>query len=139
MRDRFVDRLPQPEPTYQPRGGALVNLPAVFDSGQRAGERTEEFTLLGMPVTVLARPSWQWDFGDGATTTTSKSGGRYPNTDVAHTYRRAGSRTVTVRAAWTGTFTIDGLGPFAVDGGPVNQSATLDVEVREAGGQLVGD
>lgn len=136
VRDRFVDLLPPPRPSYQPGSGALVNLPAVFDSGQDEGVDREEFRLFSMPVHVEARPSWFWDFGDGATERTTESGGRYPDTSVSHTYTRAGERTVTVEASWTGTFTVDGLGPFAVTGGPVTQQETLDVVVRESGARL---
>jgi hypothetical protein len=146
VRDRFVDLLPRPDPSYQPAGGALANLPTVFASGQREGVERDDFQLFAMPVQVEAQPSWVWDFGDGdgdgpgggAALTTTKAGGRYPDLSVAHTYRRAGPRTVTVDTAWTGTFTVDGLGPFEVTGGPVNQRAELSVMVREAGGQLVG-
>lgn len=138
VRDRFVDRLPRPDPSYQPADGALVNLPTVFASGQRAGVQHDTFDLLGYAVAVQARPSWTWRFGDGGRLTTDQAGGRYPDTSVSHTYEAAGRRTVTVSAHWTGTFTVDGLGPFDVTGGPVTQSADLTVRVRESGGQLVG-
>ncbi len=138
VRDRFVDLLPRPDPSYQPPNGALANLPAVFASGQREGVERDSFQLFGLPVRVEAHPSWTWDFGDDERVTTTKAGGAYPDMSVAHTYRRAGPRTVTVATAWTGTFTVDGLGPFEVTGGPVNQEATLALVVHEAGGQLVG-
>lgn len=138
VRDRFVDLLPKPAPSYQPSEGALVNLPTIFASGQREGVEHDEFELFGMAVHVDAQPSWRWDFGDGDVERTTKAGGRYPDTSVAHTYTGAGARTVTVHASWSGTFTVDGLGPFEVAGGPVTQNATLDVVVREAGGRLVG-
>lgn len=137
VRDRFLDRLPAPDPSFQPPGGALTNLPTVFASGQREGEQSDDFTLVGLPVHVVASPSWTWRFGDGASLTTTKAGGAYPDTSVTHTYRAAGDVRVRVESAWTGTYTIDGLGPFEVTGGPVTQAATLDVAVREAGGQLV--
>ena len=137
VRDRFVDLLPPPKPSFQPPDGALVNLPTVFASGQREGERADEFELLGFPVQVVAQPSWTWDFGDGGALTTTEAGGRYPDMSVRHTYREAGQRRVTVTSSWTGTFTVDGLGPFAVTGGPVTQAADLEVTVREAAGQLV--
>lgn len=137
VRDRFVDLLPRPAPSYQPPNGALVNLPAVFASGQRDGVMRDDFTLFDLDVRVDAHPSWTWEFGDGTTLRTESAGGRYPDTSVSHTYREAGRLRVSVAASWTGTFTIDGLGPFAVEGGPVTQESGLWLDVREAGGRLV--
>lgn len=137
VRDRFVDRLPQPEPRFQPAGGALVNLAVVFRSGQQEGTRVDSFDLLGMPVEVAATPSWVWDFGDGSTLRTSDAGSRWPDTTVSHVYRSAGSYDVTVNASWSGQFTVDDLGPFDVDGGAVTQDATVEVVVREAPAELV--
>jgi len=139
VRDRFVDLLPPPHPSYQPANGALVNLPAIFASGQRDGVQRDDFVLFDLPVHVDARPSWDWAFGDGATLTTADAGGTYPDRRVSHTFTHAGQFTVSVDSSWTGTFTVDGLGPFDVTGGPVTQAATLAVTVREAGGQLVAN
>jgi hypothetical protein len=138
VRDRFEDVLPRPEPDYEPPNGALANVPAVFDSGQRGGVRVEDFQLNGLRVELRARPSWRWDFGDGTRLRTDEPGGAYPDTSVTHTYRSAGEQTVTCVASWTGTFTVDGLGPFDVTGGPVTQTAELDVTVRESAGRLTG-
>ena len=138
VRDRFVDRLPRPRPSSQPPNGALTNLPTVFASGQHAGLDSDDFTLLSMPVHVDARPAWTWDFGDGSTLQTTNAGGRYPDTDVAHMFRSPGSYYVAVRTRWEGTFTVDGLGPFDVTGGPVTQQAVLTVTVRDASARLVG-
>jgi hypothetical protein len=137
VRDRFVDRLPPPHPSYQPADGAIVNLPTIFASGQRGGADSDDFDLLGMPVHVDAKPSWLWDFGDGTTLRTDKAGGRYPDKSVTHTYEREGTAHVTVSSSWLGTFTVDGLGPFDVAGGAVTQDAAITVTVRSAAGQLV--
>jgi hypothetical protein len=140
VRDRFVDRLPQPRPSFQPDSGGLTNLPVVFASGQRAGVRTDDFDLLGYPVTVRARPSWEWTWGDGSPRLrTDDAGGRWPDVDVSHRFTAPGRYAVSVEASWAGTFTVDGLGPFDVEGGPVTQAADLDVLVRDAPAELVGD
>lgn len=140
VRDRFVDELPQPRPRFQPDSGGLTNLPVVFSSGQRGGARTETFELLGFPVAVEASPSWVWTWGDGsAVLRTNDGGSRWPDTAVSHRYTAPGSYAVSVQASWAGTFTVDDLGPFDVEGGPVTQSADLDVVVRDAPAELVGD
>jgi hypothetical protein len=140
VRDRFVDRLPRPEPRFQPAGGGLTNLPVIFRSGQSEGTRSDDFALLGMPVQVGATPRWTWRWGDGSSVLrTTDAGSRWPDTEVSHRFTRAGRYAVTVEAAWSGTFTVDGLGPFEVDGGPVAQQAELDVVVRDAPAELVGD
>jgi hypothetical protein len=140
VRDRFVDRLPRPEPRFQPAEGGLTNLPVVFRSGQRDGVRSDDFELLGLPVQVDASPRWTWRWGDGSPPLrTTDAGSRWPDTEVSHRYTAAGRYGVTVVAAWSGTFTVDGLGPFDVEGGPVTQEAELDVVVRDAPAELVGD
>ena len=49
--------------------------------------------------------------------------GAWPNDAVAHTYGSAGTFPVVVTTEWQAWFTVDGLGPFPVEGPPVARSA----------------
>jgi hypothetical protein len=129
-RDSFAKDLPALAPRTAPARGILAQLPVVFDSGQPGAEFTASYRLLGEEVRVTARTRWSWEFGDGATLSTDDPGGPYPHLDVSHVYRRAGSVQARVHADWTATFSVDGLGPFAVPE-PVTQDATSRIVVGE--------
>ena len=128
--------LPAPTPTYEPKTGALVNLPAIFDAG--AQQLTQSFRLGPLTVTVTARATrWTWTFDPGVTQTFDKPGGAYPNKDVTHTYTSAGARHVEVTAVWTATYTVNGRTTSLPVVGTVTRSAGLDVIAREARSHLV--
>ncbi len=137
VRDRFLELLPPQSPSYQPAAGTLVNLPTIFAAGQPATIGQKQFDLAGFSIGLTATASWLWQWGDGSSAVFDTPGGPYPDQSVTHTYRAAGSRRVVVTTTWDGVFTVDGLGPFAVAGPPVEQSSALDVTVREARAQLV--
>jgi len=137
VRDRFIEFLPEQRPSYQPSEGALVNLAAVFASGQPTSIGRKTFDLAGFGIELTADAVWQWDFGDGTARPFDVPGGPYPDLGVSHVYRTPGPRAVQVTTVWQGSFTVDGLGPFTVEGPPVTQTATLTVPVREARAELV--
>ena len=130
VQDGFVRGVPPLEPKSQPTVGILAQIPVVFDSGQPGGVREWEVNLLGRTVSLTARPGWDWTFGDGADLQTSDPGGRYPHAGVAHAYRREGDYLVTCTTTWTGTFLVDGLGPFPVVE-PIRQRERVWVRVGE--------
>ena len=136
LRVRMARDLPPLRPAAQPSRGAVTQLPVVFRSGQ-PGRWAASLMLLGLPVEVVGDPMWSWNFADGATVTTDDPGGRYPDLAVSHVYRRPGEMVVSVAATWAGKFTVDGLGPFGVEG-VVEQSARLDVRVGEGRALLTG-
>ncbi len=110
--DRVEDRLPALTVTTRPARGAITQLPVRFDAGQPAEPSSWTMPILDRTVEVVAVPTWTWTFGDetvGESPTADRSG-----PTPAHTYRRAGPMTVTVRTTWSATFRVDGLGPFAV-------------------------
>ena len=57
---------------------------------------------------------------------------------VTHTYRRPGSKVVTIKTTWEAEYSVNGVGPFPVSGDPVEQIATLRVPVKEARAVLIG-
>lgn len=139
VRDVAVSALPPLSAAVQPADGALVGVPALFRTGQPAsGIRGADLSVLGLDVVLDARVRWQWSYGDGSTALAARPGGRWPDTSVSHTYRRAGTRTAVVTSVWRGQYTVEGLGPFAVPGPPLTQQDQVTVLVREARAVLVG-
>jgi hypothetical protein len=138
LRDVVVERVPPVRWSYQPAGGAVVNLPAVFSSGQPQRLDTRTFDLIGFRVVLNAQPRWNWSWGDGASTTTDQAGGAWPDLSVTHTYRRSGPVQIALTTSWSGWFTVDDIGPFPTGGTPVVQQAGPWVlPVREARARLV--
>lgn len=139
VRDEAVALLPPLRAGMQPSGGALVGLPALFRTGQPAdGLVGSDLSVLGFDVVLDARVRWYWSWGDGSAGWASSPGGRYPDVSLSHTYRRGGAASAEVTSVWRGQYTVEGLGPFAVPGDPLTQTAVLPVQVREARAVLVG-
>jgi hypothetical protein len=138
LRDVVVERVPAVHLGYQPAGGALVNLPALFSSGQPARLDTRRFDLVGFQVVLDARPSWVWTWGDGSQTVTTEPGGPWPDRSVSHVFSDSGLARVSLATSWDGWFTVDGMGPFPTGGSPVvQQSGPWSVPVRQARAHLV--
>jgi hypothetical protein len=139
VRERVVNLLPDAAPSFQPRGGGIVNLPTLFASGEPETLTTEPFDVLGFSIVVTARARWVWTFEPGATQTFHVPGGAYPDVSVSHTYADAGTRRVVLATLWEARFTVNGEGPFAVPGPAISKTAApLTVPVREARSELVG-
>lgn len=121
FRDLVVD---PPALHMQPdRGWVLVNMPTIVYSDDAM--RTFETDLLGYRFDVEARPtSYRWDFGDGTTRTTSAPGRRYPAKDVAHVYRQAGDRRISLTVTWSGRYRVEGVGAWRDVQGTASTTAT---------------
>lgn len=138
LRDVVVERVPAVHWSYQPAGGALVNLPTIFASGQPRRLDTRRFDLVGFDVVLNARPTWVWSWGDGTQSPTDQPGGAWPDRSVTHTFTRPGLVDVALTTDWVGSFTVDGMGPFPTGGDPVvQQSGPWALPVREARAHLV--
>lgn len=138
LSDVVIEEVPPLQPTFQPRGGTLIGLPAVFATGQPATLGERRFNVVGFEIVLNGRASWAWQFGDGGTLTTDQPGGDWPDTTVSHSYRRAGGYPVSLSSTWEAWFTVDGLGPWPVGGDPVVQTDnSLTVSVVEARAELV--
>ncbi len=128
--DRFIADLPRVRLATDPPRGVLAQIPVVFASGQHAGPLERQYTLFGQSVTVTAHPRWRWDFGDGSALATVDPGGSYPDTAVAHAYRRAGPQPVRLTTTWSASFEVGDLGPFPVVE-PIEQHGAIDLMVGE--------
>jgi hypothetical protein len=138
LSDVVVEQVPELRPSYQPEGGTLIGLPAIFDAGQPRTLGERRFTLVGYDIELHGRATWTWTFGDGESMTTDDPGGAWPTATVSHTYAHAGSHAVDVTAQWRAWFTVDGMGPWPVQGDPVVQSVgPIPLQVVEARAELV--
>lgn len=136
--DRVRQEAPKAQPKFQPSSSAITALPTNFRSGQQASISRSE-SIAGIPVDFSARARWRWTWGDGSSAlATSQPGGAWPTMTVTHTYRRPGTKQVNLRTLWTAEYTVNGAGPFSVNGDPIEQSAALSVPVKEARSVLIG-
>lgn len=136
VREIVEQLVPPLRPAAQPANGILPHLPVVFRSGQSGTPVSGRHWVLDIPLEINATARWDWDFGDGARLATRHPGARWPDVDVAHTYRAAGSASVRVVTTWSATFTVDGVGPLEV-AQPVRQDRGLDLRVGEGRAILV--
>lgn len=134
--EEFERAVPETGLVYQPRRGVLPRLPVVFHSTQPRALPPSEHVVNGVAVTLYPRPTWTWDFGDGAVMTTSVPGSSYPDFAVSHAYTRGGNMRVEVTTTWNAAYTIDGIGPFEV-ASPVVQTARTTLKVGQARAVLV--
>ena len=124
--------VPPLRPRHRPPTGVLPHLPVVFDSGHPREPLTWTWSILGVPVSVRAQPTWAWQFDTGTPVTMVDSpGGPAIDDGVHHTYRMSGLHQVTVRSTWSATYSVGDLGPLSVRQ-PVHQAAEFPLLVGEA-------
>ncbi len=131
VRDLAQRAVPPLAVASQPVSTTLTGLPTYFRTGQPAFFVAAPATVAGTLVTLQARPSWTWDFGQGSLLTTRDPGGPYPSGRVRHTYPRRGIYRVRVTCTWHATYATRGLSDLPVDG-VVTQSMWIDLRVKEA-------
>ena len=130
IHERFARAVPAAEISCQPAQGLLPQVPTLFSSGQPAHVPTSTHTIGGRQIRLSPVAHWHWDFGDGAVLDTQLAGSRFPDLSVSHIYRESGTFQVRLRTTWTATYTVDGQGPFPVEG-TVTQSATATIRVGQ--------
>lgn len=119
----------------QPEGQVLPHLPVVFGVTQSESAIERSFEVIGLPIELIASPRWIWDFG-GSTLHTVSAGRPWPNQTIDRTFRRSGEMPVAVKAVWSATYTVAGVGPLEVVE-PVTQDADVTVPVGQARAVLV--
>ena len=130
----LADRLTQLIPTraihIQPTGDVLVQVPANFWT-DTSDKFQAQVLILGVPVSVNLKPTFEWDFGDQAPTlVTTLRGGPYPSNQITHTYHRAGRYEASLRVSWAGTWSSDGA-TFPVLGNNIVQVMSVLVVVGQ--------
>ena len=112
--------------TRQPPGAkALVSkIVIVYTSGD---SQTLETEVGGAPVTIVATPvSYAWDWGDGATTTTTDPGAAYPDQTVFHKYSHTAKGVViSLTTTWSATYSVEG-GPAQPISGTLTTTDTAN-------------
>ncbi|MDD2817378.1 MAG: PKD domain-containing protein [Candidatus Nanopelagicales bacterium] len=126
----FERSVPAAHITWQPPAGLLPHVPVLFDSGQPQDAGASTHGLGSASVTLIPRATWTWEFGDGGQLATSIAGSRYPQQAVSHRYRHSGTFPVTLTTAWSATYTVNGQGPFVVDG-QITQESHANVTVGQ--------
>jgi len=104
-------RLPiAPSPVHvQPdRGWVLVNIETIVYT--EATEQTFQTDLFGVPIEVVATPTWfTWDFHDGSRPLATTDAGRpWPAKDVFHVYEQPMTTHLTLTTTWSGRFRVAG-------------------------------
>ncbi|WP_418058623.1 hypothetical protein [Pimelobacter simplex] len=141
IRHAFAE-LPLSRPTLviqPPDGLTLVNLDTNFYTPDPR-PLTRTVTLLGHQVTIRATPAtFTWNYGDKTTRTTTDPGAPYPQLRITHRYERKGRYHPSLATTFTGTFRLDGAGPWRAIPGTVTLTSTPQaVRAIEAAPTLVG-
>lgn len=127
----------------EPEGIGVVGLPVNVVATAATHTRTGE--LFDLPVTVRFRPlSFTFDYGDGATRTSSVGGATWARlgvppftaTDTSHAYRARGVYTVTAGVHYAADVDF-GTGWIPVDGVLTVPAGATTVEILEARTALV--
>lgn len=127
-----------------PTRGAVVGIPLHCRSLQPSGLVAWTDSVAGYQVHTSAHATWTWTFvqqpADGGRAgrwshVTTDPGRAFPDRAVSQGFTAPGIHRVEVLARWRGTFTVDGLGPFAVDS-DLNQRVDLDVPTGSALGVM---
>lgn len=134
--------VPDLAPACAPERGVVVGIDLHCRSGQDSPAVNWVDSIAGYTIETTARANWQWSFQEhgisGPRTwvhSVDFPGADYPDAGIRQAFTSTGRHIVDVRATWRGTYTVDGLGPFAVPQ-PVQQSARLRVPVGSALGVL---
>lgn len=129
-------RVGLPSMSVQAPPETFVNYETVVYTRAETFART--VSLLGFTVEIEATPSeFRWDYGDGATETTTIAGRPYPATDITHTWTDA-HRTFhpSVDVTYQIRYRIDGGGWQTLGDTITAPGPEADVRIREATGML---
>lgn len=122
--------LPRAKIGFQPRAGAVVNVPTLFWSGVDS-PITFSLPLLGQKVEVRMTAHFTWNWGDGTSSSTVLAGGSYPNMNVTHTFISPGAYHVSLDLAWMGSAKL-GNTPIPILGPTIRSTSSAYVSVATA-------
>lgn len=137
VRDRVEKRIPQLTFVLQPSGQTLTTIPVIGYVTSSNSFTPKSFSLSGHKVTIRAKASYRWIWGDGASRWHTTRGRPYPKSDITHSYRKAAPYLVDVHAVWDATYEVAGVGTFPVEGDVVTQEIRHAINVRNGGTVLV--
>jgi hypothetical protein len=151
IRDRAIRLLPNVEPGKASTNPALVNTETIFWAATRPNRTLPTATVVGRQVQLrIAFDAAHWDFGDGATDTTTDPGKAYDDADdpcrtvhcpdyYTHTYPTTGVMRVTLTVTWQAGYRIAGGGWNDLDAPITGPTSTTALHLYEARGVLVPD
>jgi len=131
-------------PVVQPGQVTLVAFPTIVSTPDPGA--TGFAIAVPLPGAVAVTPSFGWTFTDPDGTTTTGTGagrlydGTLPSTPgyyLTHPFTHPGTATVAVTETWTGTVTVPGVGPVALD--PLVLTRTAQLTVKENRPVLIGN
>lgn len=130
--------LPPSELIVQPPNGrTLVNFDTNFYTETAPLDRT--IRLFGQRVDLRIWPSsYEWHFGDGATTATESAGSPYPDLEITHSYTTKGLVGPAVDTTYSAEFRVNGGAWRPVPGTVTIPGDAVALEVVEATPVLVG-
>jgi len=145
VRGEFANRLPRLEPQCAPERGVIVGVDMHCRSGQPSARHTWANLVAGYVVSTTADATWEWIFRQSDSLPGRRPsswahqvnypGEAYPRPGIGQAFDSSGRHQIEVTATWRGSYTVDELGPFAVEQ-PVHQKAVLEVPVGSALGVL---
>lgn len=135
--DHVIRYVPALVPGFDPPDGTLTSIPGIFWTGQPAILLPPSFSLSGRSVTITAKPTWRWVWGDGSAVWKSVPGAPYPSRQLTHQFPLPGDYETQVTTVWTATYTVSGVGTFKVSGEVIRQTQVLQVPVKSARAVLV--
>jgi hypothetical protein len=138
VREYVIRYVPELAPGFDPSDGTLTSIPGIFWTGQPTILVPPSFSLSGRSVTITAKPTWRWVWGDGTAIWKSVSGSPYPSRQITHQFGTPGDYETQVTAVWMATYTVSGVGTFEVSGELIRQTQVLVVSVKSARTLLVG-
>jgi hypothetical protein len=130
--------LPPSELIVQPPNGrTLVNFDTNFYTETAPLDRT--IRLFGQQVDLRIWPSsYEWHFGDGATTATESAGAPFPDLEITHNYTAKGQVGPAVDTTYSAEFRVNGGAWRPVPGTVTIPGDAVALEVVEATPVLVG-
>jgi hypothetical protein len=133
---RRLPLAPSPLVVQPDRGWVLLNKPTVVHAG--AAPQTLTTTILGTAVTITATPTrYAWDFGDGATLTTTDPGLPWPDGSLTHVYAHAGDYQVALTTTWSATYMLAGDPTVRDVPGPAPPPRPVPLSAQERRSHLV--
>lgn len=137
VREHVIRYVPALVPGFDPPDGTLTSIPGIFWTGQPTILLPPSFSLSGRSVTITAKPTWRWNWGDGSALWKSVPGAPFPSRQITHQFRLPGNYQTQVTTVWSATYAVSGVGTFEVSGELIRQTQVLQVPVKSARTVLV--
>lgn len=139
VNDSALRYVPTLNPGVAPHGGTFTSVPINVWAGQPVVFTPAPMYLAGHQVRIRALATWQWNWGDGSTIWTTKSGSKYPFGSLRHQYLQPGKYRVQVHTLWRATYEVKGIGTFTSAGDLIHQNAQFSIQVKSARAVLVAN